>query len=327
MARLLWQQPTPQPQVTDDASDLPLITSIATFSQPNVRARMTNNVPYSTNALGLRGPEVSLKVPADTFRIVVVGDSVTAGWGVHDNEPYPALLEAALNAQPTGRRYEVLNLGIPGFNLTEVLSRLEKVGLPLDPDLVVYGLTVNDIESSPVYRRIPPDTWHVLAKQARYDRFRDSRSHLLRLLWPRWIALDELIRPDPEGYVAELRDNYFHNPDAWGHVTAGLDRLAALQESRHMCVVVFIHTHLYYLNRFHPLQSIYDQIAKAAEARGLVAIQSLPAHFGLDDRALHVGPLDPHPNAAAHQCLARALREGLRKLPASCWRGGPVPPV
>jgi len=34
---------------------------------------------------------------------------------------------------------------------------------------------------------------------------------------------------------------------------------------------------------------------------------------------LTVGTDDPHPNAAGHELLARALFHGLRELPNSCW--------
>jgi hypothetical protein len=36
---------------------------------------------------------------------------------------------------------------------------------------------------------------------------------------------------------------------------------------------------------------------------------------------LHVVPrADPHPNATAHRMLASAFADGLRELPARCWR-------
>jgi hypothetical protein len=189
-------------------------------------------------------------------------------------------------------------------------------GSPIGPT----AQAVADIQG-PGYRVHRPSGMWVLAQKRRYERHQRSSSHLLRLLWPRWLALVELVWPDPQSYLVELRDNYFHNPEAWGHFTAGLDRLAAIQQARQVCLPVFIHTHLAYLNVFHPMRAIYDRIGEAAVERGLPVIQSLSVHLGQDERSLHVGPVDPHPNAHGHALLARALLAGLRRLPSErCWR-------
>ena len=46
-------------------------------------------------------------------RIVTLGDSST--YGVNTRHPWPTRLQAALDRRATGGRFEVLNLGVPGY--------------------------------------------------------------------------------------------------------------------------------------------------------------------------------------------------------------------
>lgn len=52
----------------------------------------------TTNARGFRGPVLARAKPAGALRVVAVGNSSTFGWGVNDDETYPAQLEHALRA-------------------------------------------------------------------------------------------------------------------------------------------------------------------------------------------------------------------------------------
>ncbi|KKW38861.1 MAG: hypothetical protein UY85_C0021G0011 [Candidatus Peribacteria bacterium GW2011_GWB1_54_5] len=44
---------------------------------------------YTTNSYGFRGKEIPLEKPANTVRVLVVGDSVSFGHGVNDNQIFP----------------------------------------------------------------------------------------------------------------------------------------------------------------------------------------------------------------------------------------------
>jgi lysophospholipase L1-like esterase len=97
-----------------------------------------------TNAAGFRGgPLPGAKAPG-TARVLVVGDSFTWGYGVAEDEAYPAVLGRLLAAR-TGRAVEVVNLGIPGAGPLDYRWHLEHTGLALAPDVVVVGLFANDV--------------------------------------------------------------------------------------------------------------------------------------------------------------------------------------
>jgi lysophospholipase L1-like esterase len=99
------------------------------------------------NSHGLRSPEITYEKPPAVFRILNLGDSTVAGWGVREEDTYGRRLEQLLTQQNTGgTRFEVINAGVPGWNLENALAYLQAEGLKYEPDLVLLGLsTANDI--------------------------------------------------------------------------------------------------------------------------------------------------------------------------------------
>ena len=82
----------------------------------------------STNSLGLRGVEI----PEDgKTRILCLGDSVTFGWGVKEDETYPARLAQELNVN-------VINAGVPAMKPSSIAAWAAQSGAQLKPDLVLF---------------------------------------------------------------------------------------------------------------------------------------------------------------------------------------------
>lgn len=101
----------------------------------------------SINSLGLRGAEQSINKSKDTFRILVLGDSMTYGFGVENNETYSAILENLLNTEGVEKQVEVWNAGFTaGYSPDTFYLYLREKGMNFHPDLVLVGLFVeNDI--------------------------------------------------------------------------------------------------------------------------------------------------------------------------------------
>ena len=111
-------------------------------------------VPARTNSLGFRDTrEYPLAKAPGTFRILVLGDSVTFGHGALYEASYPYLLEQRLREWQPGVTWEVWNLGVPGYNTAQELAYLREVGGRYAPDLVIVGVFLNDFSGfQPVAR-------------------------------------------------------------------------------------------------------------------------------------------------------------------------------
>lgn len=111
------------------------------------------------NTQGLRGPEVAVPKPANTFRALVLGDSVVEGAQVAEDVTMAARLRTELAAQAGGRRVETVNAGVAGFGTGQQLLFLEREGLAYQPDLIVLVVTIandaadNSIEVAKRWKR------------------------------------------------------------------------------------------------------------------------------------------------------------------------------
>jgi len=311
------QAPAPRrPPASAEAAEGPNLRTVFELLRPNARG-FHKGLPFRNNSAGFRGPEVSKVPAAGVFRIVVAGDSVTMGSGVLEQETYAARLQASLDERRPEGRYAVLNLGVSGLNTERVVDRIERIGMPHHPDLIVYGYTLNDIEGPAYVSTMQKGSLKELF--GRLQCASRSPSYLVRAVYPRWVQLrNNVFRP--HGTLQHDRHfNYWGNPPAWHAVEAGLDRLAALAAEAGVCVHVFIHTGTNELASQASTHRITAKVEDAARRRGFSVTQSRPYFEGLDPSQLRLSVFDSHPNAAGHEVLARALTDGLLELPERCW--------
>lgn len=77
----------------------------------------------------------------DPVKIVALGDSLTAGYGLPPGDAFPTRLEAALKAK--GHHVVVINAGVSGDTAEQGLARLDW-STPQDADAVLVALGAND---------------------------------------------------------------------------------------------------------------------------------------------------------------------------------------
>jgi lysophospholipase L1-like esterase len=131
--------------------------SVAEFST------QLGSVHYRINGVGLRGPEITRQKPPQVCRVLLLGDSVTFGFGVSYEQTFAAQLQARLSPQGacgTGfqpvepglqaratPRVEVLNAAAGGYNTYNERVFYETRGHLFQPDLVLLMVCPNDVDN------------------------------------------------------------------------------------------------------------------------------------------------------------------------------------
>jgi hypothetical protein len=257
-------------------------------------------------------------------------------------------LERLLNryASADAPRFEVLNLGVTGYNIEQVVERLVVSGLPYDPDLIVYGYVLNDPQELSVEGAALEDL-----RDAEERRFRDDMTRGLSRVLSRsrlfLLARHALFTPteppqvhfrlplDP-GYLAfrggDARGRYFRDlhlaAESRQRLERGLDRLTEVAETTPVLVAIFPLFVEPGPNGY-PLFDVHAQVAELCRVRGLPMEDLAPifdAAIRRFDRASTVADL-MHPSAfgnhvvavAVYRALARrdaipGLRDGERRL-------------
>jgi lysophospholipase L1-like esterase len=117
--------------------------SVVVTSKPDWLGYEAN---YNYNADGINDRfDYTIEKPADTFRIVALGDSFTYGQFVNTKDNWTEQLEDLLNKFNKSvsfscgiKKFEIINLGMPGFDVSYITKRYQDIGAKYKPDLIIW---------------------------------------------------------------------------------------------------------------------------------------------------------------------------------------------
>lgn len=122
----------PEPIVPPEVGEFSTVLGWALRPGASASSSRTGRpITYRINSLGLRDDETHHAKPPGTYRIVLLGDSRTFGYGVPIEQHFSRLLEAYFE------RLEVINMGVSGFGVDQELLFLREEGFRYQPDLVM----------------------------------------------------------------------------------------------------------------------------------------------------------------------------------------------
>jgi hypothetical protein len=98
-------------------------------------------VVWQVNGQGLRDDR-TIGPHSDRFRVTTYGDSQAFGWSVTLDETFQRRMQAI------DGRVEVLNLGVPGYNIADSNEHLARTLKAFDPDLAIFLSPPTDLDES-----------------------------------------------------------------------------------------------------------------------------------------------------------------------------------
>jgi len=259
---------------------------------------------FAINSAGFRDYEYAETKPAETYRIIVVGDSTTAGNGVPDlDNIYTKQLEKLLNTNhTTGMHYEVLNMGVGGYHTMQEIETLRVKGLQYHPDLVLVTFCMNDFDlhnDGGLHKKLLEQTR--LATRNTAD---DLYSGLLRLSRLAFIMHHRL------RLGQRVQDDSYSKHILKGQTTvrAGFALLSELQQRHGFAALVVILPGFKTPFSEYKHTRIHERVLQAAEGlRGIPIIDLLPSFARLENDAGKFSYDGLHMNEFGHKAMAEIL--------------------
>jgi lysophospholipase L1-like esterase len=260
--------------------------------QPDSQSHLMG-VQIRTDSSGFRRPDPlteSLRTP-DNLIAVALGDSLTLGWGVPEDQTYPAILERILGErarQSNTRAVTVVNAGIGNSNTSMELARYEQDIRPLHPHWLILGFFINDAEPDP--------------QPVQNAFFRNSA--LISLVGMR---LKPYVNTSVQNYNTYYRALYEEGSPGWKRFQQALAKLGRnLQEDNVKATIVLLPEMHEPLN-FGPFGDVYHRVASLAASNGFEVIDASPEFPSGPGNQFWVAVDDAHPNAQAQKLFAMAL--------------------
>jgi lysophospholipase L1-like esterase len=249
--------------------------------------------------------------------ILAAGDSFTYGEGVFDAEAWPAQLQRL-----TGRR--VLNGGVSGYGLDQIVLRAEQLTAVHWPSVVIVSFIADDIRRTEMSRLWGYDKpWFAIDDGQRMPKGVPIRHRSRPLLPPRLVerflialtpSLQSLV-----GYHVRV-----HPPGAGLAIACRLiERLAALQAKSGASIIVLAQ---YDSNIFvdraiaNEQRSLTQTLLDCAKRNGLAALDSFPRLAAEPEpRALYQSL---HMNARGNLLIARLVAAAMTRIVDAHTREG-----
>ena len=253
--------------------------------RPGAAARLMG-VDVRINQRKLRDAEYPYERPAGVKRVLMLGDSITFGWGVPGEDTVAKRLERALRA--AGRKVEVLNAGVGNYNTTMEVSYFLAEGARYDPQVVVLNYFINDAEPVPASRPL------TLLQ-------RNSYAYV-------WLTgrLDVLARL--AGRRQSWADYYLglYDLPGWSEAQRSMASLADQCRARGIALLIANYPELRELRPYR-FERVRELVRGAAERHGAAHLDLYDAVRDERPETLWVTKPDDHPNGRAHGLFADAL--------------------
>jgi len=257
-------------------------------------------VTYRLNMFGFRGPDLPAAKGPDVYRILFLGDSITFGEGVREEDTFPVQVQKILSAKMPGKEVQVLNGGVQGYGTREEVESYYIKGIAYSPNAVVVGFYLNDAMDfgETIRQNDAKNRKMELTGLARVSKIAE------------WYQRRSRARAQQDELFNSIRAS-FKSPH-WEDCKGELLRLRGEAEKWKFKLVIAIFPVLWDLDHY-PLEDIHKSLHAQFDDLGIAWIDLLDTFRGHDAESLWVHPTDQHPNEIADRMAAEKIAEYLAK--------------
>ncbi|HEU4683250.1 MAG TPA: SGNH/GDSL hydrolase family protein [Nitrospira sp.] len=267
------------------------------------RASLWHAVLHVYDGYGIRRTTEFPAKRADTFRVMVIGDSLTYGDGIEEQYTYSAVLQRQLANEYS---IEFLNLGSDGLQSEDLTRRVYEFVPRLRPNLVIYGMCHNDFLPSGVGQYSVNDAFSLpIPDHVKQDLA--ARSRVVKLVGDGYNALLLKLGFRADFYDDILKD--FRNYQ--GRFGKDMRAMNSFVVSQGLPPVVGI-----VLDQFPALDSRGYRITQLAEQAfkeaGMEVIDTAEYYRQFSGQNLTVSKWEGHPNEIANSIWAKMIERHLK---------------
>ncbi len=266
------------------------------------------------NEDGFRGPRFSREKLAGVTRVACVGDSHTFGYGVADDEPWPAVVARIFERQLGAGLVEVINAGVDAYDAEQEALWLERSVLDWQPDVVVWQYFLNDVamRGMPLKKSQMPGLWLRLTQPKRKGVVGFLRRHSRAV---DLVAEQTYQRLALDMYGTARDELYGADEPAWHRVQAALLRAKELCQARGARMVVVLLPYLHRLGSDPTLPLVgrraHRIVGEFCRANGLQVLDLEELFAGMELAPLRLHPREYHANAQAYALIGRRVADWL----------------
>lgn len=246
------------------------------------------DVMVDINSDGHRDKEYPVN-NTDKHRIIFLGDSLTFGWGVKEEETFATLIEEDMNSQsPT----EVINFGTGNYNTEQEVNLFIEKGLKYNPDKVVLFYFINDAEVTPEKSGL----WFL------------GYSQFISFYWSRINSLLNNIMPS-KSFQEYYESLYDEDQQGWINARKAIIQLRDICESKGIEFQVVLLPELHDVNN-EIFANVYNNLALFLAENNIDYLNLAKLFENHPDQIeLWVSYDDAHPNNIAHKKIAESTLE------------------
>jgi hypothetical protein len=255
-------------EATDDPRPF-VLKANNTIRFEGLHVKLPEPVTWLINDQGIRAHH-SIPPNSEKFRVATYGDSEAYGWSVDFDDTFQRQMEMI------DPKVEVINFGVPGYNVTNIADTIELTALSYHPDLIIYLINKNDFDN-------PLEAGEVVANS--------SLLRLIKFAYYVWIdkPREKKLRNSPARIERFVRE---------------IDRITRFCDRNHIPLVLAF---LKWPNRQAMLEHIAAKHGSTPDLGSRRQAWDLPRHLNVHQLITNDDKMDSHFTKDSYRKIARFL--------------------